>query len=142
MQETFKGRRGFSRADVVEMRRAARWGHSAAEIGKAWGISETAARDIIKVRSYARVHDDAPDMPPQPLPEQAKNEGPPRPSHRVVGSSDAKGEEKAAAGNSRANEPRPQVRERRRPEGSRQTGRPVAHLSEQGMVSLPIPGGE
>ena len=142
MQEKCKGRRGFSRADVVEMRRAARWGHSAAEIGKAWGISETAARDIIKVRTYARVHDDAPDTPPQPLPQQAKNENPPRPSRRVVGPAAAKGEEKVAAGLSRANDPRTPDGERQRLGGSGQTGQPVRHLSELGMVAVPLPGGE
>ena len=63
-----QGRRGFDRATVIQIRRAWRHGHSAAEIGRAWEISEKSARLIATGQTYRRVVDDAPATPPLPLP--------------------------------------------------------------------------
>ena len=64
------GRRGFTRYEILEIRRAHAWGHNKSELAQAYGISEKAVRDIVKGRTYSRVRDDAPDTPPQPLPLQ------------------------------------------------------------------------
>ena len=62
------GRRGFTRQEILEIRRAHAWGHNNSELAQAYGISEKAVRDIVKGRTYGRVRDDAPETPPQPLP--------------------------------------------------------------------------
>lgn len=62
-----QGRRGFDRDTIIQIRRAWRYGHSAAEIGQAWGISERSARLIATGQTYRRVVDDSPDTPPLPL---------------------------------------------------------------------------
>ena len=62
------GRRGFTRQEILEIRRAHAWGHNNRELAQAYGISEKAVRDIVKCRTYGRVRDDAPETPPQPLP--------------------------------------------------------------------------
>ena len=79
-------RRAFSRAQVLQMRRAFAWGHSCAEIGRAFGITERAARYIVQGKTYSRVRDDAPDTPPEPLPSPLDTpaQRPPREPKAVV----------------------------------------------------------
>ena len=62
------------------MRRAFAWGHSCAEIGRAFGITERAARYIVQGKTYSRVRDDAPETPPGNTAQPARHGGPaPRP---------------------------------------------------------------
>lgn len=134
MQEKKKGRRGFSRGEIIEMRRASNWGYSTAAISEAWGISETAARDIIKERTYARVRDDAPETPPKPLPGREEQAQPQQ--RRVINRKDVRGPDKAA-----------QTTRRTRPVSDSPSSNPKpvktsGHLSEYGMIAIPIPGGE
>ena len=70
METGKQGRRAFDRDTVIQIRRAWRYGHSAAAIAKAWRISERSARRIAKGETYTRVVDEAPDTPPLPLPER------------------------------------------------------------------------
>ena len=135
MNDKRKGRRGFSRGEIIEMRRAANWGHSAVEIGKAWGISGTAARDIIKERSYRDVLDDAPGTPPKPLPSREERAQLQR--RRVMNPKDVPGPDEAAAQPTRGARP---VSDR--PSSSPKPVKTPGHLSEYGMTGIPIPKGE
>ena len=65
-----QGRRAFDRDTIIQIRRAWRYGHSAAEIAHAWEISEKSARQIAKGRTYPRVVDDSPGTPSLPLPKR------------------------------------------------------------------------
>ena len=70
METDKQGRRAFDRDTIIQIRRAWRYGHGAAAIAKAWGISERSARRIAKGETYQRVIDEAPDTPPLPLPKR------------------------------------------------------------------------
>ncbi|MYC31433.1 MAG: hypothetical protein F4X65_15320 [Chloroflexi bacterium] len=70
METSKQGRRAFDRDTVIQIRPAWSYGHSAAAIAKAWGISERSARRIAKGETYRRVIDEAPETPPLPLPER------------------------------------------------------------------------
>ena len=70
MATSKQGRRAFDRDTIIQIRRAWRFGHGAAEIARAWDISEKSARLIATGRTYRRVVDESPDTPPLPLPKR------------------------------------------------------------------------
>ena len=61
-------RRDFTRGEILQIRRAHRWGNSLKELSEAFSVSKTAIRNIVKFRTYRRVRDDSPESAPGPLP--------------------------------------------------------------------------